>query len=232
MSLKNQLNCKEGWRCKKPLLCHFCAKIWQKRHFKAFAQTLVHRGDDSITYMIVKSNSLNTLGVGIEDCYKFLGELKELKKRDKICDFYSRLEVSFGVNQLGFNPHINIVFFGSINGIKEIAQRYNLGVWHRKKENDRDTILSIVWYMLKFNDIGLTQGEAVATALKKRRTILHTKRFNYTLPKDSDELIDMDFSFLGTYSIRSKEEVSLREEIREKRRAINSEFKQKMESIV
>lgn len=224
-NLKKILECRKFKRCNSPLSCSFCGESWRRGKFKQFVNTYKVADNDSITYLVIKSNSLNTLGQGIQDVYALIEELKELKKRGKISDFYSRFEVSFSKNTLGFNPHLNILFFGDIGGIKAMAKEHNLSVWSCKKKNDENTVKSIIWYMLKYNKIGQEEGEAVKKALDRRRTILHTKRFNHKNINYLDDFLDLDFSFLGVYPIRSKAELKLREEIKNEKKKLNLKLK-------
>jgi len=230
--LEKILHCKEGFRCHSPLSCRNCGDNYQRGHFKAFCDTFKQSNNDIITYFVIKNSSLCTLREGTTNIFLFLDEIKKLKKRKKICEFYSTFEVSFSKNTLGFNPHLNFLFFGKIDAdIKQIAEKYNLSVWNRKKDNDKNTVLSLVWYFLKFNKINIEEGEAVRKVLNKRRRIFKSGRFNVAKVDYIDEIIDIDFSFMGTYPIRSKEEVEAREEIREERKKLNKKFKGKIKRI-
>jgi hypothetical protein len=172
-----------------------------------------------------------SLRVGIEKIFLFIDELREEKKRGRLPLMYSRLEVSFGKKNLGFNPHLNIISFGNPNHIKDIATRYGLKIWYQKKDNQRDTALSIAWYILKFNNIGIEKGEAVRKVLNRRTTLLHSKEFNHKSINYIDEYIDLNFSFMGVYPIRTKMEIEVRKLIQDDRRKINQKFKRLMKDV-
>ena len=216
--------CSENRRCKKHLFCRHCAGVWQKNNFKNFSNTLKINSNDSLTYLVIKSKSINNLSGGLRDCYGVIEGLRELKKNDKIDDFYLRLEISFSNDELGFNPHLNILAFGNINLIEDLAKTYDLTVWKQSKKNDKNTALSVVWYMLKYNHVGEDKAKVIQYILKKRRTILMSQRFTI-INKDKnnifDEVANMDFSFLGIKPIRSKEEVALRIYLKEERKKLN-----------
>jgi hypothetical protein len=212
-------------RCNAPFSCKVCGGNYQRGKFKQFITVFEHNPKDIITYFVIKSSSICSLREGLSNIFLFLEDIKKLKKRNNISDFYSRIEVSFKNSSLGFNPHINMLFFQDVLLIEEIAEKYNLTVWKRKKENKKDVILSLIWYFLKFNNIGIEKGEAVRIALNKKRQIIHSSRFNTKNISYIDELIDIDFSFLGVYPIRSKEEILLREEVKKERAKLNKKLK-------
>jgi hypothetical protein len=178
-----------------------------------------------ITYLVIKPLEFLSLRDGIERIFLYLDDLREEKKRGRLPVMYSRLEVSFGKKNLGFNPHLNIISFDDPRHLIEIATRHGLKIWYQKKDNLQDTALSIAWYILKFNNIGIEKGEAVRKALNRRTTLLHSKEFNHKTINYIDEYIDLDFSFMGVYPIRTKKEIEIREKIREERRKLNQKFK-------
>ena len=222
------LKCKKGFRCHSHLSCKKCGDIWQRNKFKNFCLNLDKcnlSNVTSLTYIVIKSNKISNLKNKLEDIINFLDDIKLLKKRNKISTFYSRLEVSFSKAKLGFHPHINFLVWGDISLYRELANKHNLAFWHSKKKNDTDTIKSIIWYSLKYNSIGVEEGEAVRVALDRKNTILASKEFtnivNYT-----DELIDLDFCFMGIYPIRSKKEIELRDAKRLVVRDLNLKIKE------
>jgi len=90
------------------------------------------------------------------------------------------------------------------------SQAHNLLIYKRQKQANINVLKSLGWYILKFNNMNIEQGEAVRKAIKKRNTILYSEAFRH---KDyTDELTQIDFSFMGVYPIRSKEEIKLRNE--------------------
>ena len=218
------MGCVKGRRCKSFFTCSVCGGHLQKKRFKNFTNSYTRIDTDIITYIVIKPSKITILEDNLNTILNFMDDLRTLKKNKKIGDFYSRLEVSFS-KDLGFNPHLNILSFGDFTEIKKLLKDYDLTFWSRKKENNKDTIFSIIWYMLKFNSIGKEQGKAVKTALNRRRAILYSNRF--TPKKDSCdmEFIDTNFSFLGTKPIRSKEEVFYRKEIAKERKKINLKLK-------
>lgn len=226
-NLRKILECKEGKRCNLPLSCPKCGEIWRRAKFKAFIECLpaVIKYNKILTYIVIKSNELNTLREGLSEILNFMDDLRELKKRGKLPTIYSRLEVSFGKKYLGFNPHLNMLVWGDISKIIELAKKHNLKFWKRSKENNIDTAKSIAWYMLKFNNIGIEKGEAVRKALNKRTTLFYTKEFNHKTEDYIDEIIDIDFRFLGVYPVRSKAEIEFRKFMKEVKRKLNQELK-------
>jgi len=221
--LNQILNCRKNFRCHAPLSCKTCGETWQKAKFKGFCSSFKFSNKDSITFLVIKPDYLNSLTVGVSLMFGFINELRDLKKRGKICDFYSRLEVSFGKQYLGFNPHLNIVCFGDTKSIEEAVKTHGLGIYKRKKENDINVVKSLLWYILKYNPLGVEKGEAVRKAFDKKSSVLHSKRFNSK--SYIDEIIDIDFSFMGVYPIRTKEELIFRAKIKDERAKINKKFK-------
>jgi len=230
-NLKRIIECREGRRCNSPLSCKHCGESWRRAKFKGFAECLpsVLEDTDIITYLVVKPWEFLSLRAGIERMFKYLDDLREEKKRGRLPVMFSRLEVSFGKKNLGFNPHLNIICFDDPSRLIDLADSHGLKVWHRQKDHNKDTALSIAWYMLKFNNIGIEKGEAVRKALNRRTQLLHSKEFNHKTINYIDEYIDLDFSFMGVYPIRSKEEIRIREKIREERRRLNAKFKRLLE---
>jgi hypothetical protein len=226
--LKRVLYCKPSNRCKNRFACKHCGEIWQKQNFLKFCDGLSnfrknHHYNESITYFVIKAYEIMNLNDGLEACYSFIDELRELKKRDKIAPFWLNLEVSFGKKNLGFNPHVNLVYFGNKEDIERITCNYKLKCWSAKKENTDNTIKSLVWYSLKFNNIGIEKGEAVRIAINKRNTTLHTKHFN--TKSYVHDIAYIDFSFLGVYPIRSKEEVFYRKKYKEELKELRNKYK-------
>ena len=226
-NLKRILECREGKRCNSPLSCRKCGESWQKGKFKAFANCLpsVVEASDILTYIIVKSNELNTLSQGISDLMGFMDSLREAKKRGKLTTSFSRLEVSFGKKSLGFNPHLNMLVWGDFLEIERLSKLHSLKLWKQSKKNSITVAKSIAWYMLKHNKIGIEKGEAVRIALNKRTPLLYTKEFNHKTISYIDEFIDIDFSFMGVYPVRSKKEIKLRDSIREAKAKLNQSLK-------
>ena len=223
--LKKILECKKGSRCNSPLSCRNCGENWRRGKFKQFVNCYDTLPTDIITYLVIKSSNFNTLDKGITDIYNLIEDIRELKKRCKIADFYLKIEVSFGKKSLGFNPHINILFFGDVGNIVELASKYNLTVWKKSKLNNEQVVKSIVWYMLKYNNLGIEKGEAVRIALNKRTTLLHSKRFNHKTISYIDDYIDLDFTWMGVYPIRSKEEILFRNKIKNDRAILSKSLR-------
>lgn len=226
-NLKRVIECREGKRCNSPLCCSKCGESWQKGKFKAFVNRLpsVIETSSILTYIVIRSNEFNTLGQGIAELMGFIDDLRELKKRAKLSTSFSRLEVSFGKKNLGFNPHLNMLVWGDTGEIEKLSKLHGLKLWKQSKENSIMVAKSIAWYMLKHNKIGVEKGEAVRIALNKRSQLLYTKEFNHKTISYIDEYIDIDFSFMGIYPIRSKAELKLREEIRETKAKLNQSLK-------
>ena len=235
-SLKKILNCREKWRCNRSLSCSYCGSSWQRGKFKGFIQSLntlhqeQNQKDISLTYIVIRSNNLGSLKEKLHNISTLTEKLKELKKRGKLGVFFGRLEVSFSKVNLGFNPHLNLLVWGDVSPFKKVSHELNLNFWSQNKTNDKDTALSIAWYMLKFNNIGIEKGEAVRKALNRKRTILNSTEFNFKSINYIDEYIDIDFSFLVVKPIRSKKEILLRSEhkktLQELRRKLKAEIAQ------
>jgi hypothetical protein len=227
--LKRVLHCKPSNRCKNRFACKYCAEIWQKQNFLKFCNGLDRftksdfNSNKSITYFVIKAYEILNLNDGLEECYLFLKELRELKKRDNLSPFWLNLEVSFGKKSLGFNPHINLIYFGNKEDIESIAMNFKLKCWSAKKDNNINTIKSIAWYSLKFNNIGLEKGEAVRLALNKRKTTMHTKHFNSS--NYLEDIRYIDFGFLGVYPIRTKKEVYYRKKYKEELKKLREKYK-------
>lgn len=212
------LQCRKNRRCNRTLSCSYCGSGWQRGKFKGFVQCLEtlheeqNQKDIPLTYIVIKSNKLGSLKDKLNDMTNLTEELKELKKRGKLAVFFSRLEISFSKGNLGFNPHLNILAWGDCSYFKNVSDKLGLSFWSQKKTNDKKTAKSVAWYMLKFNQIGIEKGEAVRKALNKKRTIFASREFNFKSINYIDEFIDIDFSFLGIYPIRSKKDILLRAE--------------------
>ena len=236
MKIERIISCKKGSRCGHPLSCVVCGSLWQRSRFRGFCDRLESADikDKKLKYYIIKTNILNTLRDGIEEVFCFMDRYRAEKKRGNIPLSYGRLEVSFGKKSLGFNPHINLLMWDDADGtgdriIRDIVSELGLVLWSTGKENENDTIKSIVWYMLKHNKIGIEKGEAVRAALNKRNTILHTKEFNTKYASYTDSIIDIDFRFMGVYPIRSKEEIRIREMNRQERSRLNRRLRRVQE---
>ena len=230
-TLQKIQDCKKGRRCNRTLSCSFCGLGWQKGKFKGFMQcfTKLHLSSDTrLTYIVISSNKLGTLREKSEKIFELLEEMKELKKRAKLPLFFGRLEFSFGKKSLGFNPHLNLLIWGDDSIFKELSHKLNLRFWSKKKTNDKKTVKSIVWYMLKFNNIGIEEGEAVRKILDTKRTIVNSREFKSKNLNYIDDFIDIDFSFMGTYPIRSKKEIDLMAQHKIKLKKLREELKTDM----
>jgi hypothetical protein len=220
-SLNKIVHCKKGRRCNRPLSCPTCGSNWQRGKFKGFSQCLdnldeVHSlSNTPLTYIVITPNRFGTLGEKSKVIFELLEKMKELKKRKKLPLFFGRLEFSIKNISLGFNPHLNLIVWGDYSIFKKLSHELNLRFWFRKKTNDMETVQSIAWYMLKFNKIGIEEGEAVRKLLDKKRTISNSREFAFKDFNYINEYIDIDFSFMGVYSIKSKEEIRLEKEHRE-----------------
>jgi len=226
--IKKILNCKEKWRCSSPLSCATCGANWQRGKFKAFTSSLELFEIDSnviLSYIVIKSNKMGSLRTKITDLFLLLNKIKELKKRDKLPDFFGRLEISFSKGSLGFNPHLNLLVWGDYRPFETVSSELGLFFWRRQKNNDEKTIKSIVWYMLKYNNVGIENGEAIRKVLGMRRTIITSKNLTLKTINYIDEIIDIDFSFMGTFPIRSKEEIALRAKHKDVLKALRAELK-------
>jgi len=230
-NLQKILQCRKDWRCNRPLSCEHCGKSWQRAKFKGFTQCLesldevILSRETILTYIVIKSNKLGTLKEKLNDMVSLLDEVKELKKRGKLPIFFSRLEFSFKKESLGFNPHLNLLVWGDYSIFERLAHSLGLTFWKRKKVNNKKTAKSIAWYMLKFNSIGIEKGEAVRKALNKKRTIINSKEFAFKSINYIDEYIDIDFSFMGIYPIRSKREILLRAEHKKNLKELRTQLK-------
>ena len=221
-------NCKKGRRCNRPLSCSFCGEGWQKGKFKGFIDCFnkLHLSNDTrLTFIVITSNKFGTLREKSERIFKLLEEIKELKKRGKLPLFFGRLEFSFGKKSLGFNPHLNLLVWGDYSLFKELSHELDLRFWSEKKTNNEETVKSIVYYMLKFNNIGIEKGEAVRKILDKKRTIVNSREFQFKNVNYIDEYIDIDFSFMGVYPIRSKKEIYLKAQHKKELKKLREKLK-------
>jgi len=233
-NLEKILNCRKHWRCNRFLSCSFCGKSWQRKKFKGFTQcldtiqTTIIQPNTPMTQIVIRSNKLGTLADKFKEISLLLEELRELKKRGKLGVFYGRVEFSFSKGSLGFNPHLNLLVWGDYSIFKNTSDKLNLNFWSCKKCNDKNTAKSISWYMLKFNDIGIEKGEAVRKILNKKQTTINSKEFTFKNIDYIDEVINIDFSFMGVFPLRSKKEIELRAEhkqtLRELRSILNAEI--------
>jgi hypothetical protein len=232
MNLKRIENCRKGKRCNAVFSCKYCATTWQKKHFKAFIECLPRINTDIITYYVVRCYGVESLNSKLTQIFNFIDRLKELKKRNKLPPLYARIEVSYR-DLIGFNPHINIVLFSDdYSEFKTIAKELHLKLWKRKKQYSEDIAKSLIWYILKPQKLNIQRGEIVRIAFNKRNQIFKTKEFNFNLNTiNENELINLDFSFMGTMPIRTKEELELRAKIREMRREINRKFKEELAKL-
>jgi len=224
-------NCREERRCGNIYACKTCGTIYQKRKFLEHINN-ISVDFKSLTYIVLKSNGFGSLQDKIEPLFKYLNEIRLLRKRKKLSgEYFARLEVSFSKFYCGFNPHLNIVALDcAADTFLSLARKHNLIIYNRQKKPDTDTLKSICWYILKYNPIGIERGEAVRKAIKKRNTILYSNAFkqkNYC-----DELTQIDFSFLGVYQIRSKEEIALREERKKIVRKYNKLIKEQQQKFL
>jgi len=230
VNLKKIKHCKKGRRCHYVLSCPTCGSHWHKRKFKAFAQCfdeVTFLSETPLTYIVISSNKLGTLREKSKILFELLEKIRELKKRGKLPIFFGRLEFSFN-ESLGFNPHLNLIVWGDYSMFKNLSHELNLRFWYKKKTNDNKTAKSIAWYMLKFNNIGIEEGEAVRKVLNRQRTIIHSKEFTYKEPDYIDDIID--FSFMGTYPIKSKEQIRLEKEHRFTLKKQRIELKEKIKT--
>jgi len=226
--MKKILECRKGRRCNRPLSCKHCAENWQRGKFKGFCQcleTLQQEAPQQVFFITIGTKKIGNLKIKLTDMFQFIEEVKELKKRGKLGIFYSRLEVS--LNELGLYPHFHFLVWGDCPTLKTLSADLDLKFHKTKVKNIKNS----AWYMLKFNSIGIEKGEAVRKALNKKRTILHSKEFNFKTISYIDEIIDIDFSFMGVYPIRSKEEIFLREQRRESSKVWNAKIKAVQESF-
>jgi len=226
--IKKILSCKEKWRCSSPLSCATCGANWQRGKFKAFTSSLELFESDSnviLSYIVIKSNKMGSLRSKIGDLFLLLDRIKELKKRNKLPSFFGRLEISFIKGSLGFNPHLNLLVWGDHEAFKLLSSELGLTFWRRQKTNDDKTIKSIAWYILKYNRVGVEKGEAIRKVLEMRRTILTSKNLTLKTINYIDEIIDIDFTFMGTFPIRSKKELALRAEHKETLKALRVDLK-------
>lgn len=212
--------CRDDRRCKKHLYCLKCGEIWRSNNFRRFATSYKYDTKDIITYSVLSFAGLDNLSTKLDNLFQFIAELRELKKRGRVKDFYLRLEVSHS-DKLGYHPHINIITFGDFHIIKSLGHSLGLKIWSRTKTNSKNIVLSLVWYILKYNPIGYDNGRILVHFLNKRRTILHTKRFDC-----KDDLIPLDYIFMGTNKVRDKEEVQFRHNIKLKRQTLSKELRQ------
>jgi len=232
--IKKILSCKEKWRCNSPLSCATCGANWQRGKFKAFTSSLELFESNPrviLSYIVIKSNKLGSLRSKITDLFLLLDQIKELKKRNKLPSFFGRLEVSFSKGSLGFNPHLNLLVWGDYEAFKLLSLELSLSFWRREKTNDDKTAKSIAWYMLKYNSVGVENGEAVRKVLGMRRTIITSKDLTLKTVNYIDEIIDIDFSFMGTFPIRSKEEIALRLKHKNTLKALRLDLKSKISLV-
>ncbi len=228
------LKCQSGKRCGFFLGCSTCAGIWRRHKFSEFCSALDLNynkiSNEDIFYIVIRPDFFGTLREKIEKIFLLVSEIREYRRnKKKLPFFYARLEISFKKSQLGFNPHLNIITTDKVF-FKKIAQKFGLNFWSRKKNNDLNTIKSIVWYMLKFNRLDYEQARAVQITLNKRRTIMTSEHFK-TKNIDYNYYIDTDFSFLGVMEIRSKDEVRLRNRVKKIRKNVNLFFKKELEKV-
>ena len=226
---KKVLNCREGRRCSRPLSCRFCGEGWQKGNFKGFDQcfkTLQELQGDEVFFITIGTKKIGDLDIKLNDTFKFIEEVKELKKRGKLGVFFGRLEVSF--DKLGFYPHFHFLVWGDYSTFKNVSAKLNFKFHKQKAKNIKNS----AWYMLKFNSIGIEKGEAVRKALSKKRTIIRSKEFNFQTISYTDEYICIDFSFMGVYPIRGKEEILLREERRISTKEWNAKIKASQKAFI
>ncbi len=222
--------CEVGRRCRKHLTCPDCARSWQRREFKTFCEGTKTQPDGILTYFVIKTQRRGNLFQSVEELYKVIDDIREAVKRSKISSvFYGRLEVSFS-QTMGFNPHLNLITFGDVTPFLVIFMRYNLSVYRRIKENDKNVARSIVWYMCKFNNLGYEKGEIVRAVLSKRQTIVNSRHFK-GLNVGDVSATEVDYSFLKPCPIRYREEIELRTNYTALRRAEREAFRTKIEAI-
>lgn len=212
--------CRDDRRCKKHLYCLKCGEIWRSNNFRRFATSYKYDTNDSITYLVISFAGLVNLSTKLDNLFQFIAELRELKKRGRVKDFYLRIEVSHS-EKLGYHPHVNIVTFGDSQVVKNLARAMGLKIWSRNKKNSKNTILSLLWYILKYNSIGYENGRILVHFLNKRRTILHSYRFDC-----KDTIVQQDYLFMGTYKVRDEEEVDFRHQIKVKRQRLSKKLSQ------
>lgn len=222
--------CEVGKRCRKHLTCPDCARSWQRKEFKTFCEGTKIQPDGILTYFVIKTQRRGNLFYSVDELYKVIDDIREAVKRSRITSvFYGRLEVSFS-QTMGFNPHLNLITFGDVTPFLVILMRYNLSVYRRIKENDKNVARSIVWYMCKFNNLGYEKGEIVRTVLNKRQTIVNSRHFK-GLSVGDVSATEVDYSFLKPCPIRYREEIELRNDYTALRRAEREAFRTKIEAI-
>ncbi len=222
--------CEIGRRCRKHLTCPDCARSWQRKEFKTFCEGTKIQPDGILTYFVIKTQRRGNLFYSVDELYKVVDDIREAVKRSRISSvFFGRLEVSFS-QSMGFNPHLNLITFGDVTPFLEILMRYNLSVYRRIKENDKNVSRSIVWYMCKHNNLGYEKGEIVRTILNKRQTIVSSRHFK-NLNIGDVSATDVDYSFLKPCPIRYREEVELRSNYASQRRREREALISKIEAI-
>jgi len=220
-------NCQYNFRCGLSYSCKKCGETKRKKEYATFSKTKIPNSEDNIiTYIVIKNFKNLSLFDGLEAVYSFINELKKISKRKKFNDiyFYGKIEVS--LKDICFNPHINLLVWGDIAQIKELAITYNMSFWSKSKDIN---VSSIVWYMLKFNDLGIEAGEAVRRAINKRSTIMTNIKLNKSDDDYINDLMHTVFINNKTYEIKSKEELELESKRRARLRKDRARHKKKIE---
>ena len=232
---KRLLRCKEGNRCHLIHCCEDCASNYQKHKFVMHTKELKNSQREKFFYCVIGSKYISTLNNNINEIKEFMRSFSALSSRKrgifKSCDFFMRLEVSFKP-KIGFYPHLNIMFFNvdksSIESeLYNILDKHNLKIRIFSKDNNINTIKSILWYILKYNKMDWRKAMAVQIATKGLQEIRYSKMFKYTdIDKLDDEIFPiLDMSFLMPMNVRTRKEVSIRASYSNKIKKIRSSEK-------
>lgn len=239
--LNRLLKCKKSSRCGLIHVCNQCADNYQKKKFAMHTKELDYTKFDNFFYVVVGSKTITTLRENLEEIKSFLVEFSARKNRKrgifKTAEFFIRLEVSFRAG-LGFYPHINIMFFNVDKSALE-TELYNLCVNNSlkyrsfSKDNNENTIKSVLWYILKFNKMEWKKMLAVQVATKGFQEIRYSSAFKYTdLNKFDDEILPIiDMSFIKPKRIRSSSEVSIYKKIKDEQKKLNEKKKNSLKNL-
>jgi len=218
--------CEKNRRCNNIFTCKYCGEIWRRKNFRAFAEGIEELEIKEVYYYVIKPSVFDSLKNNLERIYKLIEQIRLKKKMGKL-KFFGRLEVSFS-SQYGFLPHLNIITFNAKLDINYNKKR--LKMW-KKKLKDKEETKKVAWYFLKQQKLDEEKANIVKKALKKRRQVIVSS--NFKIKDYTEEIIlkELDFRFLGTQTIRVREELELRARIREERRKINRKFKEELKKI-
>jgi hypothetical protein len=239
--LNRLLRCNAGKRCNYIHACKECANNYQKRQFALHVKELDFTKLNSFYYVVVGSKRIDTLRTNLEEIKEFMKRFSARKNRKrgifKFGEFFSRLEVSFK-HGFGFYPHLNIMFFNvSLSELQE--ELYHLTDAHElkfkiyRKDADENTIKSMLWYILKYNQMEWKKGVAVQVACKGLQEIRYSTMFRYTdLNKFDDDILPLiDMSFMKIHPIRSGREVELNNKIKLERAKLNKKYRDKLSKL-